>query len=195
MHDKRLAFAVVAAASLGVPAVAGAERAGGPLQRDFAIAGYATGWEGSYGGAGVGGRIRVPLWSWAGLDLFSDAVLVESPVGTRHDHPVGFNVFVPIRLSTNARLRPFLGMCAVFSMIEPENDNVPRADDILFGAHLGVGVEVGFAGAWSWFADVKGTGYVGHDREVAEWTGGVDGDYGMIGVVQGSTGLQAHFDL
>lgn len=165
------------------------------MDHRFGIGGYMTGWEGEYGGAGVGGRVHWRVLSWLGLDLFADHLAVESEGGLRHDHPVGFNLSTPIRVSKNIQLRPLFGMCAVFSFIEPDRDDAPRADDILFGIHAGAGLTFGFAERWSVFADVKATGYAGHDRTAQMWTGGVDNEVSLLAVVQASTGVQLHFDL
>lgn len=165
------------------------------MDHRFGLGGYMTGWEGEYGGAGVGGRVHWRMLSWLGLDLFADHLAVESAGGMRHDHPVGFNVSTPIRVSRNLQLRPIFGMCAVFSFIEPERDDAPRADDILFGIHAGAGLTYGVAKRWSVFADVKATGYAGHDRTAQMWTGGVDNEVSLLAVVQASTGVQLHFDL
>ena len=119
-----LVLVVVAA-----PARAGSEPKSS-FSRQFALGGYATGLEGAYGGGGVGGRAHWRMASWVELDLFADALIIESPAGLRHDHPIGFNLFFPIELSSHTRLRPLIGMCAVLSMIEPDQDHAPRADDV-----------------------------------------------------------------
>ena len=82
-----------------------------PFDRTFGISSYATGWHGAYGGVGVGGRLRYEAFPFLGLDLFGEALLVPVPHGLRHDHPVGFNLYVPFRVGQVVRLRPLLGMC------------------------------------------------------------------------------------
>ena len=165
------------------------------MDHQFGVGGYATGLQGEYGAAGVGGRVHWRVLSWLGLDLFADQLVVESAGGLRHDHPVGFDLSVPIRLSDNVQLRPIFGMCAVLSFIEPDRAEAPRADDVLFGVHGGAGLSYGFAKRWSMFADLKATAYAGHDRTAQMWTGGVDNEVSILAVVQASTGVQLHFDL
>lgn len=113
-----------------------------PFERTFGLGAYATGWAGAYGGAGVGARIRVEPLSWLGVDLFGEALMVTNPAGIRHDHPIGFNLYVPVRLGKVVRVRPLLGMCVVASLIEPLEAEAPRADDILVGAHVGAALDL-----------------------------------------------------
>ena len=180
---------------LGISASASAQEQPGAFDRDLALGAYGTGWAGSYLGAGLGGRLRWEMLDWLGVDLFAEHMWVESPAGFRHDHPIGFNAYIPIELGATVRLRPLLGFCAVFSMIEPENEDAPRADDVLFGVHAGVGIEWAPIRWLSLFADAKAIGYLGHDRESQGWTGSVSEEYGTSGVVQAVLGTQAHFDL
>lgn len=163
-----------------------------PFDRMFALGFYGTGWAGSYGGAGVGGRIRVEPWRWFGVDLFGEALLVETPNGLRHDHPIGFNIYVPIHLDPVWRIRPLLGMCVVASFIESEKEGAPRADDVLVGAHGGAGVERALGPHLSVFAEVQGAVWMGHDRAVQGWTGAVGNDLRPFGVAQAMMGVTAH---
>lgn len=162
------------------------------FDRDFALAGYATAWEGRYAAVGLGGRARWEPFDRLGVEVFSEHLVVESPGSARHDHPVGFNLFVPVRLGELFRLRPLFGFCAVFSFVHPDDAHAPRAHDILFGVHAGGGVEMAMTRWLSAFFDVQAVGYLGHRRYAGEWTGGVDGQLAAWGVVQGSLGLQVH---
>ena len=180
---------------LATSASAAAQDRPSAFERDLALGVYGTGWAGSYLGAGLGGRVRWEMLDWLGVDLFAEHMWVESPAGFRHDHPIGFNAYIPIELSRTVRFRPLFGFCAVFSMIEPENDDAPRADDVLFGVHAGVGIEWAPIRLLSFFADAKAIGYLGHDREAQGWTGSVSEEYGTSGVVQAVLGTQVHFDL
>ncbi len=163
-----------------------------PFDRVFALAGYGTTWAGSYSGAGVGGRIRIEPWAHFGIDLFGEALVVESPHGLRHDHPIGFNLYVPLRFSDVWRFRPLLGMCVVASFIEPEQKGAPRADDVLVGAHAGAGIERALGSHFSAFLEVQGSGWMGHDRAVQGWTGAVGNDLKPFGIAQAMLGLSAH---
>ena len=111
------------------------------FDREFAVAVYATGQAGSYLSGGAGGRLRFEPFEWMGVEAYFEATLVDwQGGGFRHDYPNGFNVYIPARLG-DWRVRPFLGFCDVLSFVEPEQDGAPRADDIMFGAHAGVGIE------------------------------------------------------
>lgn len=167
----------------------------GAFERNLAIGVYGTAWEGSYLGAGLGGRARWEPLSWLGMDLFAEHMWVESPAGFRHDHPIGFNAYIPVALGPTVRVRPLFGFCAVFSLIEPENEGGPRADDVLFGVHLGAGIEWAPFRLFSFFFDAKAIGYLGHDRTAQGWTGSVSEEYATSGVVQAAVGTQVHFDL
>lgn len=162
-----------------------------PFDRTFGFGGYATGWAGAYGAAGVGARIRVEPLSWLGIDLFGEALVVESPSGLRHDHPIGFNLYTPFTFG-RFRVRPLLGMCVTFSFIEPTQAGAPRADDVLFGAHAGVGLEFALMSRLSIFLEGKGVVWAGHDRSVAGWTGAVDNEVKPFPVAQAQLGMTFH---
>ena len=162
------------------------------FEREFAVGVYATGHAGSYLAGGIGGRLRWELAEWIGLEAYLEATLVEWPGGgLRHDYPNGFNVYIPIRAG-DFRFRPFLGFCDILSFVEPEQQDAPRADDILFGAHAGVGVEWAVHPMFSTFADLQFNGYAGHDRTAEGWTGGVDEELGFFWNLQLNVGAQFH---
>lgn len=163
-----------------------------PFDSVVALGGYASGWGGSYGAAGVGGKLRVEPLRHLGVDLFAEHYAVGTPHGFRHDHPVGFDLYVPIGLPHDVRLRPLFGMCAVGSFITSPTPDAPGADDVLFGAHLGAGLEVPVADAVSGFLDAKTVGWVGHDRAVQGWTGSVDAGLSPFAVAQVNLGLAIH---
>lgn len=163
-----------------------------PFDRVFAIAGYGTSWAGSYAGGGVGGRIRIEPFSRFGIDLFGEALIVQTPHGLRHDHPIGFNIYVPFRLDEVWRLRPLLGMCVVASFIEPEEKRAPRADDVLVGAHGGIGFERALGSHFSVFVEAQGSVWMGHDRAVQGWTGAVGNEMKPFAVAQAMLGVSAH---
>lgn len=162
------------------------------FDRDWALGGYATGWEGAYLGGGLGGRARWEPFEWLGVETFAEHLMVESPGGLRHDHPVGFNLYVPFDLGGRVRLRPLFGFCAVLSFMEPENEGAPGAEDVLFGMHGGAGIEWAPWADWSVFLDVQAVGYLGHDRTAQEWTGDVGEELTTSGVVQVGAGIQLH---
>lgn len=162
-----------------------------PFERRFGVGAYATGWAGAYSAAGVGGRLRVEVLPFLGLDLFGEALLVTSPSGIRHDHPIGFNLYVPFTFG-RFRVRPLLGMCVTFSFIEPTEPTAPHADDVLFGAHLGAGAEYALFKHLSLFAEAKGVLWLGHDRSVAGWTGAVGNEVSPFPVAQVQVGLTFH---
>jgi len=159
---------------------------------DFGLAGYATGWAGSYPGVGLGGRARWEPFALLGVDVFAEHILVENDGGLRHDHPVGFDLYLPIDLGAGLRVRPLFGFCAVFSFSAPEEEDGPRADDVLFGIHGGAGVEWAPLSQWSLFLDVQAVGYLGHDRTGQGWTGSVEEELTTLGVVQADLGIQLH---
>lgn len=162
-----------------------------PFNNIFGLAAYGTGWGGAYAGGGVGARIRVEPLSWLGADFFGEALIVESPSGIRHDHPIGFNLYVPIRFG-RVRIRPLIGMCVTLSFIEPTEPNAPRADDVLIGAHAGAGFEVALHRRLSFFVEGKAVVWVGHDRSVMGWTGALDNTVQPFVVGQGNVGLTFH---
>lgn len=163
-----------------------------PFDRTFGLGGYATGWAGAYGGAGVGGRLRYEAFSFLGLDLFGEALIVPVPHGVRHDHPIGFNLYVPFRLGSVVRLRPLLGMCVTPSFFHPEEPGAPRADTILVGAHLGGGVELALHDRLSFFAEAKAVAWFGNDRSVQGWTGVVGGEVRPFLLGQAQLGFTFH---
>jgi len=167
-------------------------RSDDPFSRRFAVAAYGTGWEGSYGGAGVGGRARWEAFRYLGLDLFAEALAVQSPHGGRRDYPIGFNLFVPFRLSERWRLRALLGMCAVMSFIDASEPGAPPANDVLLGLHTGAGAEVALSEGVSLFGEVQAVSWMGHDRAVQGWTGAVGNDLRAFAVAQVVVGLSLH---
>jgi hypothetical protein len=175
------------------PPVVRATREPSPYERTFGVGAYATGWEGAYGGAGVGGRIRIEPWRFVGADLFGEALLVQAPSGLRQDHPIGFHLYLPVRFGERVRLRPFVGLCAVASFIEPSEPFAPRADDVLVGAHVGAGVDLALHSRLSFFAEAKGVLWMGHDRSVQGWTGAVGNQVQPFAVAQAQLGLMVHF--
>jgi hypothetical protein len=178
--------------AMAEPQVAGRPSQPQPFAHRFGIAGYAMGWAGSYGGGGVGGRIRFEAFPRLGLDLFGEAVAVAVPRGFRHDHPIGFNLFVPFRVSQAVRLRALLGMCVTASFLHPDSPMAPRADTILVGAHVGGGVELALHSRLSAFLDGKAVAWWGNDRSVEGWTSAtMDLRWSFVG--QLSMGLMVHF--
>ena len=161
------------------------------FDREFAAAVYATGHAGSYLAGGLGGRLRWQPFEWFGVEAYLEATLVDWPGGLRHDYPNGFNVYVPIRAG-DFQFRGFLGFCDILSFIEPQEQHAPRADDILFGAHAGVGLEWAVHSMWSLFADLQANFYGGHDRTAEGWTGGVDEELAFFWNVQLNIGVQFH---
>lgn len=163
-----------------------------PFTRTFGLGAYATGWAGAYGGGGVGGRIRYEAFSFLGLDLFGEALIVPVAHGLRHDHPIGFNLFVPFRVGQVVRLRPLLGMCVTASFFHPEEVGAPRADTILVGAHAGGGLELALHDRLSFFLEAKAVAWFGNDRSVQGWTGVVGGDVKPFLLGQAQLGFTFH---
>lgn len=164
-------------------------------EHDFAFGTYVSGWAGSYAGVGVGGRLRWEMFDDFGVEVFGEAHLVESPMGIRHDHQIGFNLYVPIRLGAGFRLRPLFGFCTVFSLVEPTEQHAPRADDVLFGAHAGLSFEWSVNRWLALFLEAQGAGWAGHDRSFDRWTGAISDTYVPFGTAQVILGTSVHFDL
>ncbi len=184
---------VVSHASFGAePEVAQRFSSRSPFERPFALGAYVTGWHGAYGGAGVGARIRLEPFRFLGVDLFGEALLVQAAHGLRHDHPIGFNLYVPFRFG-RARLRPLVGMCVTASFIHPEEPGAPGANTILVGAHAGLGLEVALHDRLSFFAEGKAVVWVGNDRTVQGWTGAIGNEVRPFVVGQAQLGLLVHF--
>lgn len=193
----RLVSLVALVFALLVPAFASAQEAPRPIRsafdRPFAIGAYGSGWLGAYAAVGGGGRIRWEPFELLGFEVFGEAHVVEWPSAIRHDHQLGFNMYVPVELTSWLRFRPLFGFCVVLSMIEPGESSTPRADDVLFGVHAGAGLEASIETWGSVFLDVQGAAYMGHDRSQGSWSGGVGGDYVPFGNVQGVLGFAVHF--
>ena len=162
------------------------------FERDFAIGFYGLGWAGPYLAGGGGVRARWEPFDQLGVEVYSDHLAVEDPEGIRHDHPIGFNLFVPFRIGERWRVRPLFGFCTVFSFVHPDQDGVERIDDVHFGAHLGGGVELALNRWTSLFVDVQGIAYVGHPRTAGGWSVHVGDQLDLWGVVQGQLGIQVH---
>lgn len=163
------------------------------FDRSFAIGGYASGWLGAYSAVGGGGRIRWEPFELLGFEVFGEAHYVDWPGAIRHDHQLGFNMYVPIELEPWLRIRPLFGFCVILSMIEPGESTTPRSDDVLFGVHGGAGIEASIDTWASVFFEVQAAAYMGHDRSQGGWTGGVGGDYVPLGNAQGLLGVAVHF--
>lgn len=165
------------------------------LDRPFAIASYTAGWLGSYSAIGVGGRVRVEPFSMLGVEVFGEAVGVDWSGAFRHDWQIGFDLYVPLRLASDVRLRPMFGFCSVFSFIEPPTSNAPRADDILFGAHVGLGLEGKLSDDVSAFVETHGVGWAGHARNTRAWTAGIEDSYTFFTTLRVLLGLTWHIDV
>lgn len=164
------------------------------FDRPFAFAGYVSGWAGSYLAGGIGGRVRWEPFAELGVEVFGEGHLVEwAGAGIRHDHQIGFNLYVPLELAPGIRLRPLFGFCTVFSLIEPEPSTAPRADDVLFGAHAGLGIEFAIEAWGSFFIEAQGAVWAGHDRSQSRWTGAIEDTYAPFGTAQAITGFAVHF--
>ena len=162
------------------------------FERDFAVGFYGLGWAGPYLGGGGGVRVRWEPFDLLGVEIYSDHLSIEDPDGFRHDHPIGFNLFVPIRIGERWRVRPLFGFCTVFSFVHPDQEGVDRIDDVHFGAHLGGGVELALSRWTSLFVDVQGIAYVGHARSAGGWAIHVGDQLDFWGVFQGQVGVQVH---
>lgn len=159
--------------------------------RPFAIGSYAAVRGGTYTASGVGGRARWQPFRRAGLDLYLEASVVDWEGGFRHDYPNGFSVYTPLDVGP-IRVRPYFGFCDVVSLVEPTQPGAPRADDVMLGAHVGVGTEYAFGKSWSVFADAQVDAYAGHDRSSGNWTGNVAEDLMPIVTGQVNVGVQLH---
>ncbi len=166
-----------------------------PFAEPLALGVYTLGWAGAYDAAGLGGRARWEFWQdRLGVETFAEALFVDWPGGgSRHDFPIGFNLYAPWRWSSRVRARAMAGFCAVFSFISAGEQGAPPSNDVIFGAHAGVGVEVALSGPFVWFLDAQAVWYVGHDRTADDWSGSVSGSLSQAVVFQPSTGLLVAF--
>lgn len=163
-----------------------------PFDHRWGLAGYALGWEGSYGAGGVGGRIRFEAFPRLGLELFGEALLVAVPRGLRHDHPIGFSLYVPFRVAERIRLRALGGMCVTPSFLHSEVPGAPRADTILLGAHLGGAADFALHERLSFFTELKSIVWWGNDRSVEGWTS-ASNDLRVSVLGQLALGFMVHF--
>jgi hypothetical protein len=157
----------------------------------LALATYATVRGGAYSAEGLGGRARWEPFARAGLELYLEATIVNWQGGFRHDYPNGFSVYAPIAVGP-VRFRPYLGACDVLSFVEPMQPGAPRADDVMLGAHAGLGTEVAVSRSWSLFADAQTDLYAGHDRSSGKWTGDVAEVLSPFWTGQVNVGVQLH---
>jgi hypothetical protein len=162
------------------------------FDRDFAGAIYGLGWTGPYDGYGGGLRLRWEPFEKLGVEVYSEHLRIDDPEGLRHDHPVGFNLYVPFRLTENFRVRPFFGFCSVFSFVHPSQVGAERIDDIQFGVHAGAGIEYALGRFVSIFFDAQLTSYFGHGRTNGGWSAHVGDSVDMWFIGAGALGVQVH---
>ncbi len=165
-----------------------------PFDQPFALGGYSVGWLGAYDGIGIGGRARWEFWQRKlGVEVFGEALAVDWPGGSRHDWPIGFDVYRPFAIGSRVRALPLAGMCAVFSFITPGQEGGPPSNDVIFGLHGGAGLEVGIVGPLTVFVDAQAVWYLGHDRTAKAWSGSVSGAFSQAVVFQPNAGLALAF--
>lgn len=161
------------------------------FDRPFALGSYAAVRGGSYSAEGLGGRARWEPYEHAGIELYLEATHVNWEGGARHDFPNGFNLYTPVSVGP-IRVRPYLGMCDVVSLVDPISPGAPRADDVMLGVHAGVGSEVAVARSWSVFVDAQTDLYAGHARSSAKWTGDVAESLSPFWTAQLNVGVELH---
>ena len=178
-------------ATLSLAQAAPASPPNSAFDKPFSVGSYAAVRGGAYSAGGVGGRARWQPFAHAGLDLYAEATVVDGEGGFRHDYPNGFSVYVPVLVGP-AQLRAYAGFCDVVSRVEPQEPGAPRADDLMLGAHLGVGAAVAVAPSWSLFLDAQADLYASHDRSSGGWTGNVDEALSAALTGQVNAGVQFH---
>lgn len=189
-------MSLAALALLSAPVWADAPATSAPstvraFDRPFAFASYAAVRGGTYQATGVGGRLRWQPFRRLGVETYLEATLVDWEGGFRHDYPNGFSLYTPFTFGA-FRVRPYAGFCDVVSLVEPTQEGAPRADDILLGAHLGVGAELALGRSWSVFVDAQADSYMGHDRASGGWTGNVAESLMPVVTGQVNAGVQLH---
>lgn len=186
---------LVSAAPLLTPSLADAQTPWSQrsaFERDFALSIYGTATGGDYTSLGGGVRARWEPFDRLGVEAYTEHLWVNVEDGARHDHPVGFNLYSPFRLTPWLRFRPLFGFCAVFSFYDPERQGVDGTQDIHFGVHGGGGLELALGRFVSLFADVQGVLYFGHEGYVGGWAAHVGDELAVWGVVQSNLGLSVH---
>lgn len=163
----------------------------GALDKDWAIGLYGTGWAGAYSAGGIGGKLRWEPLDLLGVEVFSEHNIVDHPTQFRHDHTIGFSLYVPLTIAGPFRGRILAGACANFSVIEGDALS-PGADDVQFGVHAGGGFEVGIGATVSLFIDGMYNGWIGHQRDVGGWTGAVSEEIEWSHFAQFNGGLSIH---
>lgn len=179
------------ALALSIPAPARAQ-VDSAFRRPVALGAYGVAWAGAYAAIGGGVRARWEMLPELGVEVFGESLIVEHSGGIRHDHPIGFDLFVPVAITPWLRFRPLFGFCTVFSLVESDVPHAPRADDILFGVHGGAGLELAIGTWFSLFLDLQANLWVGHDRAAQGWTGGIEDTYVPFGTGQIALGAQLH---
>ncbi len=145
-------------------------RRGWSADHPIAMGTRASGWVGDYSAPGLGGHLKIRPFEWIGVETFADNFAMVQQETVRHDHVIGFSLYLPSLIGTQTFfVSPTLGSCVDFRFEHPLDDR-PKTRDILFGIHGGLMAEVFI---WHGFAlelDATVYGYIGHDTGTERWT-------------------------
>jgi hypothetical protein len=137
----------------------------------IAIGTRASGWIGDYAAPGVGGHLKIRPFEWIGVETFADNFAMSVGDAVRHDHVIGFSLFLPSLIGDRRFfVSPTLGSCVDFRFVRPLEGDRPATRDILFGVHGGLMAELF---VWHGFAvelDATVYAYLGHDTGTERWT-------------------------
>lgn len=160
------------------------------FDRAWALSGYVTGGGGNYGTAGVGGRIRWEVLPGSfGLEVFGQQVAVDWPGPQRSDHVGGFAAYVPFSLGSRVRIRPKAGFCGMLSLVDGGATR-GRDDDVMTGAHAGIGLEVAVHERVVVFADTDTWAYLGNDTRLDGWTRSGNLGFSTLGTFSAGVQIQ-----
>jgi hypothetical protein len=146
-------------------------REGWSPNHPIALGSRASGWVGDYSAPGIGGHLKIRPFEWIGVEAFADNFALKSEDTFRHDHVIGFSLYLPSLIGNNSFfVSPTLGSCVDFRFEHPLEGDRPAARDILFGVHAGVMAEWFVWQGFALEANATVYGYLGHDTGTERWT-------------------------
>lgn len=139
--------------------------------RPVALGSRLGAWTGPYQAPALGGQIKLRASEGLGLTGFADHTLAFADGFARHDHVIGFSVWTPALLGTEAAyLSPSAGACVDFRADSPvAGQRLPTQTDVLFGVHAGLTGEVALAPRLSAEANAQAFAYVGNRAGASGW--------------------------
>lgn len=193
----KLSFLVMGLAlgsSAAVAAPAGQAVSGWDPAHKVALGARASSWVGPYSAPGAGGQIKLRPWQALGVELFSDNFAWRQSEAWRHDHVIGFSLYLPTLVAGEGWfLAPSGGACVDFRFAHPDRAGAPGTSDVLFGVHGGLMLEVFLLEGFSAQLNATGYAYLGHQTGVQGWSARVSNQLSTSGVGLVTGGLNYWF--